>query len=172
MATVHAQRADRAARPCRSRRGAAALMLASVQLLASCYTYVPRDVATIATDTPPGARLTLDVNDAGRAALAPTLAPSITRVEGTLVAARADTVVLALAGYSQIRRANTRLVGDTVRLWSQHLEGAAMRRLSTRRTAVLVGAGVLVVAAFFIGRGFGGRGVPPESRGPDGGGDQ
>ena len=169
MATVHAHRAARARR---SRRGAAALVLASVQLLASCYTYVPRDVATIAADTPPGARLTIDVNDAGRAALAPTLAPSITRVEGTLVAARADTLVLALAGYSQIRRPATRLVGDTLRLWRGHLEGAAERRLARQRAALVVGAGIAVVAAFLIGRGLSGRGVPPESRGPDGGDNQ
>lgn len=163
---------DPAARARRSRRGAAALALASVHLLASCYTYVPRDVAGVGAEATSGARVALDVNDAGRAALAPTLAPGITRVEGTLVAARRDTLVLALAGYSQIRRPATRLVGDTLRLWRGHLEGAAERRLSRRRTALVVGAGVAVVAAFLIGRGLSGRGVPPESRGPDGGDNQ
>jgi hypothetical protein len=166
MATHRSTRARRA------RRAAAALALASAQLLAGCYTYVPRDAAVLAREAPPGARVALDVNDAGRAALAPTLAPGITRVEGTLLGTRGDTLLLALAGYSQIRRPNTRLVGDTLRLWRQHLEGAAERRLSTRRTALLVGVGVAVVATFFIGRGLGGRGVPPESRGPDGGDNQ
>lgn len=162
----------RAARARRTRRGAAALTLASVHLLASCYTYVPRDAAVLARDAAPGTRVALDVNDAGRAALATTLAPAITRVEGTLVGTRGDTLVLALAGYSQIRRANTRLVGDTVRLSRQHLEGAAERRLSSRRTALVVGAGVALVAAFLIGRGLGGRGVPPETGGPGGGDNQ
>jgi len=133
---------------------------------------VPRDAAVLAREAPPGARIALDVNDAGRAALAPTLAPGITRVEGTLLGTRGDTLLLALAGYSQIRRPDTRLVGDTLRLWRQHLEGAAERRLSTRRTALVVGAGVALVAAFLIGRGLGGRGVPPESGGPGSGDNQ
>ena len=157
-------------RPPPSGRAAACLALLATQLLAGCYTLVPRDPGAPAPA--PGTRLALDVNDAGRAVLARSLAPGVTRIEGTLVAAPADTLVLALAGYSQIRLPSTRLVGDTLRLWRQHLDGAFERRLSSRRTALVVGAGVAVVAAFFIGRGLGGRGVPPESRGPDGGGNQ
>jgi hypothetical protein len=150
---------------------ALATHLAATQL--ACYAWVPAGadgdgVGTLA----PGSRVALELNDAGRVALASTLAPSITRVEGTLVDASGDPLTLSLTGYAQIRGGFTQLTGDTVRVRREHVASLRRRELSRRRTWLAVGAGVVAVAAFVASRGLSGRGVPPEDRGGDGGPNQ
>jgi hypothetical protein len=156
----------------RGRPVARALACALVATQLACYAWVPaaagESAGAAAGALAPGARVALEVNDPGRVALASTLAPSITRVEGTLVDARGEELVLALAGYTQIRGGYTQLTGDTVRVRREHVAAVRQRRLSRRRTLFAIGTGVAVVVAFLAARGIGGRGVPGE--GDDGGG--
>jgi hypothetical protein len=153
----------------RAPRLARAALCAVVATQLACYAWVPAAAGESALA--PGARVALEVNDVGRVALAGTLAPSITRVEGTVVDASGDPLVLALAGYAQIRGGYTQLTGDTVRMRREHVAVVKERRLSRRRTLFAVGTGVAVVVAFLAARGIGGRGVPGEG-GEDGGPDQ
>jgi hypothetical protein len=152
-----------------ARRRARPLACAVAASQLACYAWVPAGAGGALA---PGARVALEVNDVGRVALAGTLAPSITRVEGTLVRAEGDQLVLALAGYSQIRGGYTQLTGDTVRLRREHLAAVQQRQLSRRRTLVAVGVGVAAVVAFVAGWNIAGRGTPPEDRGGGGGPDQ
>ena len=151
-----------------------ACVVAATQL--GCYAWVPVSLPTngAASESAlvPGARVALELNDVGRVALASTLAPSITRVEGTLVERPGDQLVVALSGYSQIRGGHTRLTGDTVRLRREHLAGVAQQRLSRRRTLLVVGAGLAAAVAFVAGWSIAGKGTPPEDRGGGGGPDQ
>ena len=158
-----------ARRHARPLTGAALAAQLATQL--ACYAWVPAGDAG-APALVPGARVVLEVNDVGRVALAESLAPSITRVEGTVVSAPADQLVLALAGYAQIRGGFTQLTGDTVRVRREHVSSVRRRELSRRRTLVAVGVGVAAVVAFLAARGLSGRGVPPEGPGGDGGPNQ
>lgn len=155
----------------RARPLAACALAAQLATQLACYAWVPAG-GDGASALAPGARVALEVNDVGRVALAGTLAPSITRVEGTVVSAPAGELVLALAGYAQIRGGFTQLTGDTVRVRREHVSAIRRRELSRRRTLVAVGVGVAAVVAFLAARGLSGRGVPPEGPGGDGGPNQ
>jgi len=149
-------------------RVAACAVAAASQVVTSCYAYAPANSPQLA----PGARVALEVNDDGRAALARALAPSITRLEGTLLGTEGGRMVVALSGYSQIRGGHTQLTGDTVRLRGEHVAVVRQRQFSRRRTALAVGAALAVAVTFLAGRGIIGRGTPPEDRGGEPGGNQ
>ncbi len=125
-----------------------------------CYTFRP-----ITTGAAPevGTRVGLHVNDAGRAALAPTVGSEIDWLDGRLVEQDADGFTLAVQHVYSLRGAVQIWAGEQVRVRRDQVHSVTERQLAKGRTLALSAAGAGGVA-FMLSRGLFGSGLgePPE----------
>jgi hypothetical protein len=149
-------------------RRSGAVVIGILHLFSSaCFAYTPVETAPAT-----GAYLAVEVNDAGRSALAPALGPGVLRLEGTLVAVQGDGYLLDAKSVMQNRRQSLPVDGIRVTVSPTHVVRIDERRLSRGRTWALFGTGAAVVVGFFLTNGWFGRRTPPEDGGPGPGPDQ
>lgn len=139
------------------------VVLAGLVLAAAgCYTYVPLD--TSASALPVGERLSFGITDRGRSEMASRMGPGVLRIEGTLVQATEEAVLLRVWQISQIDGGTSRWAGEDVRLDRQFVASVSSRRLQRTRTWITAGAAVAALGYFVQSQGLFGSFV-------DGGGD-
>jgi hypothetical protein len=107
-----------------------------------------------------------DVNDAGRVALGGSMGPEISQVEGRLVSVENGEYVIAVTAVRLLRGGEQVWRGEQVRLKSEHLGSAYVRRFDTARSAIVGGTVVGGFTAFLIGRALRGAGSGREGRAP------
>ena len=145
-------------------RRATAVCIGLFQLLwTACYAYVP-----VQTPPAPGAQVALEVTDEGRVALNDKIGPGVVRLEGTMAGVEGGELLVDAQAVRQVRGYISDLGGVRVRLPQQYVTRIDERRFSRKKTFLVVGSIVAAVAAFFITKGFGGRGTPPEGTGGGG----
>ena len=137
--------------------------------LPACYAY-----ATPARDPDPGMRVALDINDAGRVALAGGVGPGAERVEGRLVSRSDSLLRLRVTGVRYREGTTARWNGEELAVRAEHVTSTRERRLSRGRTLAFAAAGaaaILVLALTtnfdIFGLPFGGDGDGPGGGGPD-----
>jgi hypothetical protein len=129
----------------------------------SCYAYTP-----VQTPPAPGAQIALEVTDEGRVALNDKIGPGVVRLEGTLAGVEGGELLVDAQAVRQVRGYISDLGGVRVRLPRQYITRIDERRFSQKKTFLVAGGIVAAVAAFFVTKGFGGRGTPPEGSGGGG----
>lgn len=142
------------------RKRPVALALAVLHLFTACYTYSP-----LRTDPAAGTRVALEFNDEGRVALTRALGPGVVRIEGRLVGLEGDELVLDASSVTQIGSRPMTLDAVRVRVRKDHVVLTEQKQLSRKRTAMLIGGAVVLVATFFASKGWFGRSTPPEEPG-------
>ncbi|MGH7676674.1 MAG: hypothetical protein ACREMV_15525 [Gemmatimonadales bacterium] len=131
-------------------------------VLAGCYRYVP-----LAAPTPePGARVQLELTDAGSAALAASVGPRVTLIEGELLAVHAETLDLGVVAVRFYDGQENYWKGERVAIPRGAIASSRQRRLSAPRTLLFAGAIVAAAASVgtatgALGGGSGGGGKPP-----------
>jgi hypothetical protein len=129
-------------------------LVISALLVVGCYTLRP----TRGAEPPVGAQLAFDVNDAGRAALGPSMGPEIIQVEGRLVSKDSAEYVLAVTAIRTMRGGEQTWSGEEVRIKSEYVGPPYERRFDTARSVAVGGSVVGGFAAFLIGRALVGSG--------------
>ena len=113
--------------------------------LAACYRYGP-----LAAPTPePGARLEVQLTDAGAAALAASVGPRVTAIEGQLLGVHPDALELAVLAVRFYDGQENYWKGEQVTIPRGSIASLRQRRLSGPRT--LLFAGAIVAAAATVG---------------------
>ena len=143
----------------RAARGAAARFapLAGLVLLGGCYTFVSAAPETV----PAGARVRVALTEPGAAALASTVGASVRGVEGNLLRAGGDTLVVRADRLLTTAGVDVQWAGGQLNIPGPWRGGLDRRRLATGRTAALVAGGAVVSAglvALIRGGGGGGQG--------------
>jgi hypothetical protein len=118
----------------------------------------------------PGAQVALEVTDEGRVALNEKIGPGVVRLEGTLAGVEGDELLVDATAATQFRGYISELGGVRVRLPQRYVTRIDERQFSRRRTLLVVGGVVAVVAGFFATK-ISGRSTPAEEE-PGGGPDQ
>ncbi len=137
-------------------------------VLAGCYTYTP-----IATLQPaPGTNVSLLLSDEGRMQSVRQVGPYAMRIEGELVQANSDDLVLAVSDVVDIRGTRSKWTGETVSLPRTYVMMTYEKQFSRSRTVLLATAVAGGIVAIIAGRnllGFGGTGetgnIPPDPNG-------
>jgi hypothetical protein len=145
-----------------------ALALTFLPLLAACYSYTP-----IATLQPaPGTNLSLVLSDEGRMQSARQVGPYAMRIEGELLQATPDDLVLAVSDVVDIRGARSKWTGEPVSLPRSYVMTTYQKQFSRSRTTLLAAAvagGIVAIIASRNLLGFGGSGntgtIPPDPNG-------
>ena len=138
-------------------------MVAALHLCTACYAYTP-----VQTPPSPGAQIALEVTDAGRVALNEKIGPGVVRLEGTLAGVDGSDLLVDAQSVKQVRGYISDLGGVRVRLAREYVTRMDQRQFSRSKTMIVAGGIVAIVAGFFITKGFGGRGTPPEGTGGGG----
>lgn len=117
--------------------------LLSAVLLSGCLSLQPVDRLTPSV----GAEVAVDLNDAGRAALAPKLGPQIAQVHGHLLRRDGDEDLLAVTSAEFLRGGSQIWGGDTVRVSADYTTRYYENRVSTKRSLIFGGlvAGALAI---------------------------
>jgi hypothetical protein len=131
-------------------------------LLVGCYTLQPTRGAPVE----PGTQVAFDVTDGGRAALAPSMGPEILQIEGRLVGREGDDYVLAVSAIRTIRGGEQVWAGEQVRIKSEYVGPAYVRRFDTTRSVAVGGTVVGGFAAFLVTRALRGAGDSSDRRSP------
>jgi hypothetical protein len=139
------------------------IAVGALHVCTACYTYTP-----VHTPPAPGAQIALEVTDEGRVALNGTIGPGVVRLEGTLAGIEGGELLVDAQAVRQLRGSISDLGGVRVRLPQRYVTRMDERRFSRRKTFIVAGGIVAMVAAFFVTKGFGGRGTPPEGTGGGG----
>ncbi len=137
-------------------------------VMAGCYTYTP-----ITTLRPaPGTNLSLVLSDEGRMQSVRQVGPYAMRIEGELVQANPDDLVLAVSDVVDIRGTHSKWTGETVSLPRTYVMTTYQKDFSRSRTALMATAVAAGIVAIIAGRnllGFGGSGntgtIPPDPNG-------
>ena len=140
-----------------------AIGLGVLQISTACYSYAP-----VQTTPAPGAQVALEVTDEGRVALRDKVGPGVVRLEGTLAGVEGSELLVDAQAARQVKGYISDLGGVRVRLPRQYVTRMDERRFSTSKTLLVVGGVVAILAGFFITKGFGGKGTPPETTGGGG----
>ena len=111
--------------------------------LAGCLSMQPVDRLTPKV----GDEVAVDLTDAGRSALAPTLGREVAQVHGNLVRHDRDQDVLSVTSAEFIRGGSQTWAGETVHVHSDFASQYYARRVSTKRSLVV---GALVVGAITV----------------------
>ncbi|PYO40526.1 MAG: hypothetical protein DMD29_06150 [Gemmatimonadetes bacterium] len=127
---------------------------------AGCYTNRPLTVAEPAPGTP----VSLVLSDQGRVAVADSVGPSASRVQGTVVRATDGTWVVAIADVVGLDGRVTKWSGETVGFRTNYVAAPYERRFSKPKTilmvsSVVVGVGAVLATLKLVGLGgilFGG----------------
>ena len=144
-------------------RQATAIAVGVLHVCTACYAYTP-----VQTPPAPGAQIALEVTDEGRVALNDKIGPGVVRLEGTLAGVEGGELLVDAQSVRQVRGYLSALGGVRVRLPQRYVTRIDERRLSRKKTFLVAGGIVGAVAAFFVTKGFGGRGTPPEGSGGGG----
>jgi hypothetical protein len=132
----------------RRRRAVAALALGAVtSLQPACYAYVP-----LQQQATPGDKVGLLVTDEGRIALREELGQGVDRVEGILLDKTGDDYLMRVARIRTIRGQTAHWTGEQVRIPLASVARVEQRKVSRRKTALLV-AGLVAGAALLISTG-------------------
>ena len=146
-----------------SARRATAIAVGVLHVCTACYAYTP-----VQTPPAPGAQIALEVTDEGRVALNDKIGPGVVRLEGTLAGVEEGELLVDAQAVRQVRGYISDLGGVRVRLPQRYVTRMDERRFSRTKTFIVAGAIVGAVAVFFVTKGFGGRGTPPEGTGGGG----
>jgi hypothetical protein len=144
-------------------RRATAIAVAVLHVCTACYAYTP-----VKTPPAPGAQVALEVTDEGRVALNEKIGPGVVRLEGTLAGVEGTELLVDAQAVKQVRGYINDLGGVRIRLPQQYVTRIDERRFSRKKTFLVVGGIVGAVAVFFVTKGFGGKGTPPEGSGGGG----
>lgn len=143
-------------------------------LLTGCFDLRPVEPATPKI----GSNVALELNDAGRNALAPTMGPAIDRIEGRLLQRDSSEYIVAVSGVQFLRGDSQSWGGASSRVQSNFVNKYYSVQFSPVRTAILgaalVAGGVFIVEQFFVpsqgtSEGTNPEGPPPVNRIPRGG---
>ena len=126
-----------------------AFVVVVVLVLMGCYSYVPVAVS----GPPPGARANLVLTDEGTVEMARLVGPSTRAIEGDVVSANGEGLVLAVRRLERRDGIEEFWKGEQVTVPRTAVATYTERRLSRTRT-VLFGAGT-AAAAFVLGKAFG-----------------
>ncbi|MDQ8155053.1 MAG: hypothetical protein P3B98_10370 [Gemmatimonadota bacterium] len=128
------------------RRFVGGLTAAALLMQVGCYTYLPLQTSAPAT----GKRIALVLNDRGRLALGDRLGSAIDRVDGLFVQRDSLSVSLEVYRTTDLRGNNVTWTGELVQLPRDGITGYQEREFSRRRTTLLIGSMVGVVAASML----------------------
>lgn len=134
-----------------------------------CYAYAP----SFGGSPQPGTKVSLEVNDEGRVALAKMVAPGVLRIQGTLVAIENDAYLLNVYEVKTIDGRSAHWTGERVVVSRDHVGRVSERQFSKGRTVAAVAATVAGLGAVALGsRLIGGSSAPRSGDGGGGGGAQ
>ena len=140
--------------------------LASLALLSACYTYVPVERPTPAV----GEAVSLEISDQGRVALAERLGPGVLRIEGRVLGAEGEQLLISVGRIVQVNGQVNLWSGESMRLDRSLVGRTQTRRLDQKRTwlaaAASVVAVVLLVTIADLGGFFDGGDDPPDGEPP------
>jgi hypothetical protein len=128
-------------------------------LLAACYSMQP----VVGAEPRVGTQIAFDLNDAGRVALGSTMGPEIAQVEGQLVEKQEGVYIVSVSNVRTLRGAEQPWSGERVRLRSDYLGPAYVRKFSKTRSIGAVVGSVGGITAFFLSRSLLGIGTDPDS---------
>lgn len=130
--------------------------LAGLVLLGGCYTFAPTTPGAV----PAGARVRVALSEPGVAALAPTVGAAVTGVEGDLLRAAGDTVVVRADRLLTTAGVDVQWSGGALNIPGPWRRGLDRRRLAAGRTAAIVAGGVVLSAGLvaLVRSGGGGQG--------------
>jgi len=130
-------------------------LLASGAVLSGCFSMQP-----VQNVTPePGTSVAIDINDAGRTALEPTMGRDIAQVHGNLVRQDSDAYYVAVTNVDFIRGGSQTWTGEIVPIKTSYASAYYTQVFSLRRTAA-AGAVVAVALAVMTRQGLS-AGTPP-----------
>ena len=112
-----------------------------------------------------GTKVAFDLNDAGRAALGPSMGPEIARIQGSIVSQDAGDYLVAVDEISMMRGGTQTWRGEQVRVKPGFVNTTYERRFSMTRT-VLLGAVTAGGIAYLVTRSVNGSGQPDQAK-PD-----
>jgi hypothetical protein len=141
-------------------------ILSASLLTVACYRYASLETPAALE---PGSIVRVEVSDAGTAGLVSALGTRVTNLEGTVVAATPDSVVIALSKVRRREMGEAGWSGEQVTLTPLFIRAMQLRSFSRQRSAWAVGAALVATAGGFIwirtgstgGGGGGGGGGPP-----------
>jgi hypothetical protein len=141
-------------------------------LLAGCFNVVPVERATPVV----GNEVSLELNDAGRAALAPTMGAAIDQVQGRLIQRDTNQYVVAVSAVQYLRGDSQAWSGASANVSSAYVNKYYQVVFSPGRTialsALIAGTSAFLIKEFFIPSGSTGEqdteGPPPIQRVPPG----
>lgn len=143
------------------------LMLAVAPLFTACYVYRP----VTAPEPEPGTRLSLDLNDQGRAALVTSVGPEVTRVEGALVSNSGGEYVIQVSDVFAFHGTRSKWSGETVSFREEYVQRVREKRLSGGRTVFLVSGMLGALVGLVAGTDLIGAGGEGDGKGGGGPGD-
>ena len=117
-----------------------------VASLAGCFSLQPVDRLAPSV----GAEVAVDLNDAGRAALAPTLGSEVAQVHGHLIRRDGDQDLLAVTSTAFVHGGERTWAGETVHVRSSYASRYYENRVSTKRSLIAGGVilgGIAIAAA-------------------------
>ena len=116
-----------------------------------------------------GSTLVLSINDAGRAALAGTMGPAITEIEGRLLQKDSSEYVLAVAQIHMFGGADQVWSGERVRVKSEFVNTVSEKKFSKTKTGLIsaaaIGVVAIVISKGIIGNWSGSNPQPPPDTG-------
>jgi hypothetical protein len=131
--------------------------LASVLLVAGCYSYRPLETPTPLS----GTRVEANLTDAGSVQMASQIGPGMTSVRGEVLQSDSQAVLLALTSVVGRNEQEVFWNGEQVRIPLTTVARLQQRRFATGKTIIFGGAllgGMLLAAKAFTGGGEGGGG--------------
>lgn len=131
---------------------ATGLFCANMVSLTGCYAFIPTTSNTLAEATPVTVKLTED----GTVALRETLGRGVEEIEGTVLRASADSIVITVAKMYTTGRQEFASSGNVAALARKHVETVAVRTFSRKRSILMIAGAVLLGAAGAASVGLGG----------------
>ncbi len=128
------------------RRFVGGLCAVTLSLQMGCYTFKPLQAGVPAT----GNRIAVVLNDRGRFTLGDKLGSAVDNVDGLLVEVDSASVTLEVYRTTDMRGGTTTWTGERVRVPKDAIVGYQERSFSKRRTYLLVGTAVGVIAATML----------------------
>lgn len=141
--------------------GGATVFVAAMSLT-GCYAFIPTTSATLPERTP----VTVELTMGGTVALADVVGQNVNEVDGTIVRASADTLVVAVEHTYTTQRQKFSSSGTQVSLPRSYIQVVKVRTFSRKRTVLLV-AGSIAGAA--VAATLGTAGGSTSGDGPGGG---
>ena len=130
--------------------GAALLMV----LVSGCYSLRP----AASVEPQVGTRVAFDLNDAGRAALSPTMGQDIGQVDGRLIAQEDGEYLLSVLNVHYLRGGEQTWSGEQIRFKKEYVGARYERRFSAGKSVALVAVTAGAIGGFLATRSLLGSG--------------